>query len=340
MMKQVTVILSLILAAALAIGQTQDDTKDFLNYAEMRQYFGELYQQEKFKEASELLEYYLDRFPDKLMANSYNLALVYGHLEEYEKGIKVLMSALEHDLWFGVYAFEPEAWAPFKEIKGFEKVLSQNEVLRQKAQENAKPELVVITPENFVKNQKYPLFIALHGGNSNIANFKEVWVSETMNNEFITAYIQSSQVESMNGFGWTDDIEIAKKQIMEAYREIVQEYPIDEKEVIIGGFSSGGIAALEISFGNTLPVAGFIALCPTKPDGYNEASLLDAKKRGIRGTILTTEMDPRLEIQKEMVKMLESSGLKYRFVVTPNIGHWFPENLSVLIDDAIEHIRE
>jgi len=197
-----------------------------------------------------------------------------------------------------------------------------------------------VTPEGFVKNQEYPLFIALHGGNSNIANFKEVWVSETMNDEFITAYIQSSQVESMDGFGWTGDIEITRKQIQKTYQEITREYSIDEKEVIIGGFSSGGVAALDISFANTLSVAGFIALCPAKPDSYNEANLLDARERGVRGTILTTEMDPRLEVQKETVKMLESSGLKYRFVVTPNIGHWFPENLSALIDDAIEHIRK
>jgi predicted esterase len=34
---------------------------------------------------------------------------------------------------------------------------------------------------------------------------------------------------------------------------------VDEKEVIIGGFSSGGTAALEVSLGNVFPVVGFVA---------------------------------------------------------------------------------
>jgi len=28
------------------------------------------------------------------------------------------------------------------------------------------------------------------------------------------------------------------------------------------------------------------------------------------------------------------------FVVTPNIGHWIPEDIEVKIDQAIDHIRQ
>ena len=44
-----------------------------------------------------------------------------------------------------------------------------------------------VTPSGYDPAKKYPLFIALHGGG-----------------EFITAYVQSTQVASMTGFHWQD----------------------------------------------------------------------------------------------------------------------------------------
>jgi hypothetical protein len=40
-----------------------------------------------------------------------------------------------------------------------------------------------------------------------------------------------------------------------------------------------------------------------------------------------------------MADLFRDSGLQYQFIVTPNIGHWYPENLPEMIDQAIEHIR-
>lgn len=119
----------------------------------------------------------------------------------------------------------------------------------------------------------------------------------------------------MNGCSWTEDLELAKKEISEAFHKVKKEYSVDEKEVIIGGFSSGEIAALEVSLSN-------------------------AKARGLRGTLLTTEMDPRLSVQKEMVEVFKSAGFPLQFVVTPDIGHWFPEDIETRIDQAIDHIRQ
>jgi dipeptidyl aminopeptidase/acylaminoacyl peptidase len=50
-------------------------------------------------------------------------------------------------------------------------------------------------------------------------------------------------------------------------------------------------------------------------------------------------MDPRLEVLKEMVELLKTTGFEYQFIITPNIGHWFPDDIHVkIIDEAIEFI--
>ena len=332
--------LCLLLLIAIPLStQTQEKEKEFSTYAEMRRHFGELYQQKKLKEAADLLEWALTRFPDHLEANAFNLAFVYGQLKEYDKGIKILKYAFDRGVWFSIYMFNQEDWAPFSEREEFKEMLARNEALRQETQKHTKPEILVLTPEKYNRQRKYPLFIALHGGGGNITGFKEAWKSKKLSEEFILAYFQSSQIVSMNGYSWTQDIELAKKEISEAFHKVKKEYSVDEKEVIIGGFSSGAVAALEVSLSNIFPVAGFVVLCPAKPQSFTSENVREAKERGLRGTLLTTEMDPRLSVQKEMVEILKTEGFQYQFDVAPNIGHWIPKDLDLKIDNAIYHIR-
>lgn len=318
--------------------QQEVEKKQFSNYSEMRKYVGELYQQKNYKEAAEVLEDALDRFPDHVHANSYNLALMLVHLEEYEKCVEILNNSLDRGVWFGKYDFLAEFWNPLKNLELFKKFATRNEELRKSAGKSVKPELFVFTPENYNKDKKYPLFIALHGGGGNVEEFKKSWFSEKMRSEFITAYPQSSQLVTMNGYSWTEDIELSKKEIHDAYLKVIKEYPVDTDRVIIGGFSSGGVAALEITLNNIFPVQGFVVLCPARPDGFTEDKVKAAKDRGVRGSLLTTEMDNRLGVQKEMANILKDIDFPHQFVVTPNIGHWFPEDMDKKIDEAIEFI--
>ena len=320
-------------------GYSQQEEFRFSNYQEMRKYLGELYNQKRYGEAAAILEVALTRFPQQFFANSYNLALMYGHLGEYENGIDALSKCLEKGFWFGKYAFvNKDVWGPYKNLKSFQALLERNEMLWKEDQKKAKPDLLVETPEGYDSEKAYPLFIALHGGNSNIANFKRSWQSKRMRKEFVVLYVQSSQLVSMNGYNWTEDIELSKKEIVDAYKKTIRTYGVLKDKVIIGGFSSGGVAALEIVLHNTIPVAGFIALCPAKPDSFTAESVGEAKERGLRGTILTTEMDPRLPAQREMNEILETEDFPCEFIVTPDIGHWFPEDLDKKIDNAIEFI--
>ncbi|MFC1564692.1 hypothetical protein ACFL6G_07125 [candidate division KSB1 bacterium] len=338
-MKKVFLLFILIIWCAAASAQEKAGIREFSDYQKMRQYFGSLYQQKKFNEAAELLEMHLDRFPENVEANTYNLAITYAQLKKYKEGIKSLQYGHEQGVWYNKYAFMQEFWAPFREYDAFDKILKRNEELRQEALKSSAPDLLVVTPEGFDPGKKYPLFIALHGGSSNIENFKSAWISEKMKSEFIIAYVQSSLLVSMNSYSWTENMEVSKKEITNAYNKVRTEYSIDETQIVIGGFSAGGVAAMEITFCDLIPVSGFIALCPAKPQSFTDENLIKAKDRGVRGVIITSEMDPRLPVQKEMVEVLKNTGFQYQFIVTPNIGHWFPEDMDIKIDISIEHIR-
>jgi len=311
----------------------------FNTYQEMREHLGELYSQDKFSEAADLLIWARDEFPDYLFNNTYNLVLMYIRMEHYEKGNEALQYALDRGIWYAPFLFETELWKPLTELAGFENIRTQNEALRMEAQKKAKPELLVVTPDNYVSERTYPLFIALHGGSENIEIFKDRWKSQKMSQEFITAYPQSSQVIARNGFWWHGDIELTRKEIAEAYQKIVSEYPVDRENVIIGGFSSGGLAALEIVLSNVIPVTGFVALCPDWPESFTNENVKNAKNRGIRGVLITGKEDERHELHDKMVGIFKSEGLSHHYVILSELGHSYPEDLDKLIDQAIDQIR-
>lgn len=298
----------------------------------------ELYNAKKYDEAADLIERNFDAFPGKEMNMAYNMALICKDLGDYKKGIEYLERAHEKGLWFSIYAFQGEFWEPYRDLEGFRKVMARNLEMKDEAQNKAKPKMEIILPENLEEGKTYPLFIALHGGGENIESFKPRWKSALMDREFIIAFLQSSQVSSMDGFAWEDQ-EITMKEIGEAFNKIREDYPVNLDEVIVGGFSSGGYASLVVAFLSELPVKGFIVLCPPMPDNITEADVLKGKEKGIRGTIITTELDRRVPDQRGMADLFKKIGLQYQFILTPNIGHWYPEDLPEMIDRAIEHIR-
>jgi predicted esterase len=310
----------------------------FKTYGEMRSHLIELYSQDKFGEAVDLLLWARDEFPDYLFNNTYNLILMYARMDQYEKGIPALQYALDRGTWFSPYLFETDLWKPLMEQPGFDAIRVQNETFKKKAQKNAKPDLLVVTPENFDPDKTYPLFIALHGGSENIRTFKDRWTSKKMSEEFITAYPQSSQIIAMNGYWWHENIELTRKEIADAYQKVISEYPVDKENVIIGGFSSGGLAALEIVLSDVIPVAGFIALCPDRPQSLNAENVKDAKNRGVRGVLISAEQDARRSLHDGMVGIFKNEGLPHQYVVIPDLAHTYPEDLDKLIDRAIDQI--
>ena len=340
-MKKISWFTVAVFLTAVVFLSGQEKTQErFSSYEEMRAQIGKLYQQKKYAEAAEILEKALTQFPGHLQANAYNLALMCVLMEAHDRAVDALEYGLEHGIWFGKYAVDNEIWAPLESMESFRAFKRRNEAKRQEAQRSAQPKLEVCVPADYDKSKTYPLFIALHGGGENIEVFKPQWTSDRLKKEYIVAYLQSSQIVSMTGFSWTEDAELSKKEIRKAYEKITQDYPVDPSRVIVGGFSSGGVASLDVVLDNIIPAVGFVVLCPAKPESFSPEKIGEAKGRGIRGTLLTTEMDPRLPVQKEMAAVMKAEGLAHEFIVTPNIGHWYPENLGRMIDVAIGHILE
>jgi len=306
-------------------------------YTKMRMELGKLFREKKFNEGISLLKKHYNKYPDHLMAMSFNMAALYNSVKEYKKGINAMLKAQKKGAWYSIWALEGDFFKEFRKYKSFNKVLANNKKLHAAAEAKAKSIYEVREPENFDPEKSYPLFIALHGGDGHIKEFRPRWDSDKLKKEFIILFVQSSQMSSMAGYHWTDT-DKTYNDVKAAFDKIVKKYKVNEKKIIIGGFSSGGEASLHLSFNGDIPIKGFIVLCPALPDTINEKNITAAEERGLAGTILTTEFDRRIKTQRELADKMKNKGLQYQFVVTPNIGHWFPKDLDKKIDQATIHI--
>jgi acetyl esterase/lipase len=326
----VMIVLSL-LTGAPARGQ---EKKEFADYKEMRAYLGELFQLKKYAEAAALLESVMDRFPANVLANTFNLAAARVYLGENDKAVEALEEGHRRGVFFGLWDFIAEFWNPLRETPRFQAFLKANQARVDEAQSKAVLLTDVVTPDGYDPAKTYPLFIALHGGGESVAELKPLWTSPRLRSEFITVYVQSTQVASMKGFHW-QDAGLTRRDIEAAYKRVLGQYPVDAGRVIIGGFSSGGYGAMVVVFGDLFLVRGFVALCPAVPETLGDADILAAKARGLRGTLLTTELDNRVEAQRALAERMQKLGLAVEFHLSPNVGHWFPDDFAARLDRAI-----
>ncbi|MFC1662316.1 alpha/beta fold hydrolase [Gemmatimonadota bacterium] len=309
-------------------------------YEEMRAEVVELYGEGRFAEAAAVLSDALELYPDHLMANCFNLALMFLRLEQHEESLKSLAYGLDRDIWYGDYTFLDAIWEPLKQDEGWAAFQARNEEAKALEQRMVEPRLEVVLPRGYEPARRYPLFLALHGGGENVDAFMPNWVSPVLQDEFIVAFPQSTQLIAMDGYNWTEDIDLSLREIRAAFDQVVGRYSVDTDRVLVGGFSSGGVAALEVVLKDVLPVRGFVVLCPAMPDDFSPEAVRGARERGVRGTLLTTEMDGRVDQQTRMAEIMEAEALSHEFHITPNIGHWYPTDLAERIDRAIAHIRK
>jgi len=336
-MKKIVAVVFLVSFFLTGMSVFCQEKREFADYREMRAYLGELFNQKKFAEAAALLESVLDRFPDNVMANTFNLATARIMLGDVDKAIAALEEGHRRGIFYGLWDLQGEMWEPLRKHVRYEAFQKENAARIEAAEKKAEQIIDVVTPEGYDPSKKYPLFIALHGGGESIAALKPEWTSPRLRSEFITAYVQSTQVASMRGFHWQKE-DMTRREIVAAYEMILKQYPIDTGRVLIGGFSSGGFASLILAFSGLLPVRGFVVLCFEPPQSIGDDAVLAAVKRGVRGTFLTTEQDKRIDKQKELAAHWAQLGFNGEVQITPNIGHWFPKNFAELLDQAIGRI--
>jgi predicted esterase len=311
----------------------------YKSYREIDKIVDELFAEQKYEEAIELLGNAQEQFPNDLYEILWYEAIIYVVLGDHEN----CLDSLENMISKGFFGeLEWNFFDPIRNDIRFKVVSEESQRLKAEAQKIARMEYQVYTPKGYSSKQQYPLFIALHGDGHSLEYFKSNWeATGLLNKGFILVYIQSSQVICTNGFGWTPNYEITRQDIKAAYDEAVGQYSIDTDNILIGGFSGGAIAAIEITMDNTLPVKGFISLCPSRrPASFSKENVERAVQRGARGVLMEGEKEGEVPAEQEMIGVFNEANFPYQFHINSNTGHASPQDFWQKLLNAIAFIMD
>ncbi len=322
-------LLALAPAAALA-GEEPD-------YAEMHGKLRALYAEGRYEEGLNLLLATKDAFiREHTMATTFNLGLFHFLAGQHEPGLAAWEEGIEDGVWFTI---DPgwEFLEPIAKSPRLARIMEISEKRRRKAQEHAHPVVDVKLPEGFDANRRYPLFIALHGGEGSNRMMREWWHSALLERDYVVAYVQSSQFGRSQGrFVWNDE-ELARQEVVEQFFRLLDKYPIAVDRVVIGGYSQGGHIALRLALSDVLPIAGFVVLSPHGKlvHDFSACSAEKAAKRGVRGAMIVRKHDPAYEAQSVLAETLSKAGLPTQLDLIKLDASLEPVDFSQRLDSAL-----
>ncbi len=294
-----------------------------------------LFEQNKLNEAITVIEQIQKDFPDRLEKTSYWKACIYSLMNNKEDAIDVLAKALDQGIWWNPHLLinDPD-FKGMQEFEEYQLIIEKCKQISEREIKSAKVELVT-----YGDSTAYVAIFSLHMRSMNVKDFSQFWVDQKVLNKYFLAFPQSSQVFGYNSFCW-DEQEITKKDILECYQLLLKKYDLKDKKLILAGASQGGKVALEQYLEGFLPdVSGFILVVPSISKLETIENLLKQNKRkNLRGCIITGDQDHFYNNVLELIPILENNGVDCHLIVKEGLGHFFPDDFSNLVQEAVEFI--
>ena len=197
----------------------------------------------------------------------------------------------------------------------------------------------LLLPENYDASKKYPLIYFLHGsgerGNDNEAQLihgSKLFLKDDIRKNYpaIIVFPQCPAKSSWsnvdfkieNGkrnFYFKEDGEptIAMKLAQELVHKIIREYPVQKKQIYVGGLSMGGMGTFEIVRRNPKLFAAALPICG------GAAPATAAKMKKTKWWVFHGAKDDAVppELSEKMVKALQEAKATVKFTLYPEANH-------------------
>lgn len=290
----------------------------------------------KYDQAIDLIEnnreYFSDGFSE-FTAHFY-LGLLHVDKGDYKKGFEALHAGMDKGYF---YSFFPNTVQKIEQYPESAALLERNHRMREKSLDTTNVRFEVKLPEEYDTYRKYPLIIFLHGNNSSLNYAQEEWEGVNLETPAIIVFMQSSSPVSSYAYNWPDS-KRSREDIRQTFLQVKEQYSIDESEIVIVGFSAGGRMSVDTILRRTIPAKGFIAICPPKPQQFDNSGILTAVNRGAKGAIIGGENDYLLTGQLEMAAQFKQQQFLLRVVIESDLGHEYPKDFGYQLNRSLEFI--
>ena len=139
---------------------------------------------------------------------------------------------------------------------------------------------LAIEPDGYDTNTKYPMIILLHGFGAHMGDLASLAPSIDANGYVYICPNAPTPFEigpGMTGFGWTpprdlrspEDLDRAVDMLSTLVEEVTTQYPTEPGQIVLGGFSQGGMMTYRYGLPNPDVFKGLVILSGVAPDTHS-----------------------------------------------------------------------
>lgn len=287
-------------------------------------------------QALALIDEGIERFPERRVDLENSRIFCHRAMGDLSRCLELLEEGVSQGRFYGL---QWKSWDGLRALPGYPALERRNRAQRDRAQIDAMPRCRVVVPPGPAIRR--PLALVLHGdGNGcNLETMAEAWPAEPyLARGFIVAYLQSSRVECTNGYGWIRDYGRSRSEIHGLLRQVAEEHLVDESCIVIGGFSGGAMASIDLLCEGVFPLKGVIALCPARTGSESPEAFARAARGGTRAVLLEGELSGPVSDQEELMARFREAGLDHVFLANAGIGHSIPLDMGRKLEEALDFI--
>ena len=200
---------------------------------------------------------------------------------------------------------------------------------------------IVFYPDGYDSSGRWPLIVAMHGGNGNYESFSEDWrgMANALKSVIVIppGIIRQSQITNT----WGSDMSIIEKPIINLVAGFTSKHLADPSQVYLAGFSQGAEASMELSILRPDIFRGAIAMSGFVDRPISDSILLKAHDRGVRIYAISGELEVpsfRGEIDT-FHTVCAKAGIPFEMNILPGMIHEIPLDFHMQVLQAWNWLR-
>ena len=199
----------------------------------------------------------------------------------------------------------------------------------------------VFYPSGYDSTARWPLIIAMHGGNANYENFSGYWHSMASELKAVVAVPPGVLRESEITNSWGGKMEVIEPAILDLVKRFTSQHMVDDSKIYLAGFSQGAQASIELSLRHPEIFQGAIAMAGFVSQSFTDSALAVAHQQGLRIYAITGESeDPTFRAQIQQIHdQCIRAEIPFELSIVPGMIHEVPLDFRSRFLTAWEWVR-
>lgn len=325
----------LLIATILLIITGLPQTQKFNDFELFMNEINKLEESENYDGALSLLQNSESFYPDDYYDISKEKIYLNEKLENFEANKDVWSRGHELGYFYGIFPQMPK-YKKYNDFSWFEEIISRDAKLRNEFMSKLSIAYEIVKPNNYNRQQYYPVIFIFHGGGKSKEHAKRYWNSKILDSSYIKVFLQSNLVLGFNEYGWGRVEENMLDQINECIMKVLINHKIDNKRIYFGGISAGVLPALRSAIAARINGSKIIAVCPAfSKETLSIDEITELNRLNLNTFFILGEKDRLINRQLELSQFLSLNNLRIDLIKLGNSGHEYPGNFGEILDRKI-----